>query len=354
MILGVCGTAEAVPRCKTFANLGGYEFFRSLKEPAVGRLPFSSCQYRDLREIACNLLRRDKRLNRGEMRWGMNARLLTRRGGHPIGLARPAGTGRAGLATYAGAPLSRLCDNRATGRSIHRTFPAQGEVTMQSPTEPAPTRSAKRTLPAVLLSVALHASVLAFVLLLGKAARTKLIEPTHSQTMALLKTAGGSHAVRIPLPAMEFAAHSRNPTPDPEATKKTILPVERTHPKMSGGGAPKTPHAGDGSAQALRGNGSDADDATPAFPIFSPHPPVTDRSLLPPSEAKIVVDVNVDALGQVISETLVKGMGNKLDQIVLDTAKTWRFQPAKVNGKPVASQAELIFPFTPAYPITVS
>ena len=170
----------------------------------------------------------------------------------------------------------------------------------------------------------------------------------------MLEVAGGSHKVRVPLPAMDFAAHIRTPNADPEASAKTILPVEPTHLKMTGGGAPKAPHAGDGSGPALRGVGSDAEDAVPAFPIFGPHPPVSDRSLLPAQEKKIVVDVKLDALGQVLSETLVKGMGNELDRIVLDTARTWRFQPATVNGKPVPSEAELIFPFGPGYPITVS
>ncbi|MFZ0742804.1 MAG: TonB family protein, partial [Terracidiphilus sp.] len=217
---------------------------------------------------------------------------------------------------------------------------------MKSPNEPARPHRAKRSLSAVVLSVAVHLGVLAFALLLGTAARTRLMEPAPVQKVALLEIAGGSHAVRVPLPAMDFAAHTRNPTTDQEATRKTILPVEQTHPKMYGGGAPKAPHAGDGSGSAFEGNGSDAEDLIPAFPIFSPHPPVTDRSLLPAKEKKIVVDVDVDALGQVVSETLVKGMGNKLDEIVLETAKTWRFQPAKVNGKPVASEAELIFPFS--------
>lgn len=221
-------------------------------------------------------------------------------------------------------------------------------------TQPTPIQQAKRRLSAVLLSVALHGSVLAFVLMVGTAARTRVIEPSPLKALALVETAGGSHAVKMPLPAIEFAAHTRKPTPEPEATKKTILPVEQTHPKMSGGGAPKTPHADDGSGQALRGNGSDAEDARPAFPVFSPHPPVTDRSLLPATEDKIVVDVKLDALGQVVSETLVKRMGTKLDKIVLDIVWTWRFQPATVNGKPVPSEAELIFPFNQSYPITTS
>jgi protein TonB len=222
----------------------------------------------------------------------------------------------------------------------------------QAPAKQTPAQLTKRDFQAVLLSVALHGSVLGLVLVVGTAVRTKVVQPPSSRMMALMQTAGGSHAVKIELPAKDFAAHTRETAPDPEATKKTMIPVEKTHPRMAGGGAPKTPHAGDGPGQALRGNGSDAEEVHPAFPIFSPHPPVTDRSLLPATEEKVVVDVKVDALGQVVSETLVKGVSAKLDRLCLDIVKTWRFQPATVNGKPVASEAELIFPFTPSYPIT--
>jgi len=235
---------------------------------------------------------------------------------------------------------------------------------MQSPTEPAPAKTttnelapipqAKRRTSAILFSVAMHGGVLVLVLLAGREAGKRLIQPSTFQKMALVKVAGGSHAVKFPLPPMDRSAKIHDPDKSPEVTRKTILPVEQTHPKVSGGGAPVSPHNGDGSGQAMTGNGSDAEDARPAFPVFSPHPPVNDRSLLPTTEQKIVVDVKLDAQGQVMSETLVKGMGNRLDQIVLDIARTWRFQPATVNGKPVPSEAELIFPFNSSYPITES
>ena len=234
--------------------------------------------------------------------------------------------------------------------------PAPNRPDLNGPTlkGPTPNRRPKRSTPAVLLSVALHLGVVAFALMLGTAARIRVIEPTSFRKLALLETAGSAHKVKFPLPPMDFAAHTRRPTKDTEASGKTLLPVEAIHPKKTGGGAPKAPHAGDGAGRALRGNGSDAEDAVPAFPIFGPHPPVSDRSLLPAQEKKIVVDVKLDALGQVLSETLVKGMGNKLDEIVLATAKTWRFQPATLNGTAVPSEAELIFPFGPGYPITGS
>lgn len=217
-----------------------------------------------------------------------------------------------------------------------------------------PAERTQRRLSSILLSLFLHSSVLALALLVASATRGRLVQPTTRQTMALLEVAGTSHAIPVHLPPMDFAAHTRTPTHDPEATRKTILPVEPTPRKMSGGGTPPKPHAGDGSGSATAGNGSDAQDVTPAFPTFSPRPPVTDRALLPATEQKIVVDVDLDAGGLVLRETLVKGLGGPLDQIVLDTVRTWRFQPATVNGKPVPSQDELIFPFDPAYPITDS
>src|ERR1035441_9518065 len=106
---------------------------------------------------------------------------------------------------------------------MHRTYwaywtwRAQGEVTMQSRTEPdqafwVPIQRAKRRLPAVLLSVALHLSVLALVVLLGRAARTRLIEPTHFQRLAMLEVAGGSHKVRFRCPRWISQRISARPT----------------------------------------------------------------------------------------------------------------------------------------------
>jgi TonB family protein len=242
--------------------------------------------------------------------------------------------------------------------------PSEPELNQLTPKEPSlvapsnplvPALPAKRRASAVLLSVAMHGSLLALVVLAGEVARHRFIaQPTTFQAMAMVKVAGGSHAIKFPLPPMDEAAKIHDPDKSPDVTRKTILPVEQPHPKVSGGGAPTLAHKSNGSGHALAGNGGDDIDARPAFPVFSPHPPVNDRSLLPATEQKIVVDVKLDELGQVVSETLVKGMGNRLDQIVLDIARTWRFQPATVNGKPIASEAELIFPFNSSYPITGS
>jgi TonB family protein len=207
---------------------------------------------------------------------------------------------------------------------------------------------------AVVASAMLHGTFLLLALISIPFFKSRSIAPVRYLRVAQIEIAGGSHAVRIKLPPMPTAARTKTPARNDEAINKTILPVNPSPLKKSGGGAPPLPHTGNGAGPAPAGNGSDAQDIHPAFPIFSPRPPVTDRALLPNAEKKIVVDVHLDTLGAVVGETLVKGMGNQLDQVVLETVKTWRFQPATIDGKPVPTDAELIFPFNRDYPITVS
>lgn len=91
------------------------------------------------------------------------------------------------------------------------------------------------------------------------------------------------------------------------------------------------------------GAGDGNQNATPAFPLYSPSPHL-DRSLLPKTDENVVVDVNVSAMGEVLDEKLVHGLGNSVDQVILDTVKSWKFHPATVDGNAVASVAELVFP----------
>lgn len=218
----------------------------------------------------------------------------------------------------------------------------------------SPAKSPNHPLRALVISLGFHGVFFVIVFLFGARATIKIVPIGPPQLVARISQSGGSHAIRITLPASQFAAHIRTPDADAASSKKTILPMQVPPVKKSGGGSPKDPHHGDGSGKTVFGNGSESEDVYPAFPVFSPHPPVSDRSLLPSSPQKIVVDVVVDASGQVVGEKLVKGMGTRLDQIVLETVRTWRFQPATINGKPVSTEAELIFPFNLDYPIAES
>lgn len=210
------------------------------------------------------------------------------------------------------------------------------------------------TLRAVIVSLGMHGAFFACVVLFGARARVLLVHEVRPQRVADLAMAGGSHRIRIVLPTAEMSAHVKDPDAHAESSKKTIIPIPQPEQPKSGGGSTRNPHHGDGTGKAMRGNGADMLDMTPAFPVYSPHPPIHDRALLPPTAEKIVIDVDLDEAGSVVKETLVKGLGNPLDQIVLGIVKTWRFQPAKIDGKPVASQAEVIFPLDRNYPVADS
>ena len=98
------------------------------------------------------------------------------------------------------------------------------------------------------------------------------------------------------------------------------------------------------------GTGTGTESAEPAFPVYYPTPVVSDRSLLPVVERKVIVNVTISAQGDVTDEKLVEGIGNGLDALVLATVKSWRFQPATLNGTATASVEELVFPFNRDYP----
>lgn len=212
---------------------------------------------------------------------------------------------------------------------------------------------ASRSRSAVLVSFGTHAAVLALCLA-GATARVKLhpVPAAKVGYLASLQIAGGSHRLSIPSFEAPNTSKAEKAEHVQQAEHKIINPNKPAHKEKETPSALPMDSAGKGTGTAAAGNGADAQNATPAFPVFSPKPPVADRALLPAEEQHIVVDVNVSETGDVTGLTLVKGMGNALDQIVLDTVKNWRFHPATVNGNPVASEAELIFPFNPSYPIT--
>ena len=161
-------------------------------------------------------------------------------------------------------------------------------------------------------------------------------------------------------PAMLFIPGGSNhvkPSPKPNGRKVPPPPPKQNPPTDLAVNTPPAPpvgHLPSAQHEPVPGNGNDAQSADPAFPVFSPRPPVTDRTLLPSFNQQVIVDVKVSAAGDVLEATLVKGIGNPLDQIVLSTVKTWRFHPATINGNAVPTEDELIFPFDQSYPIAES
>ena len=206
----------------------------------------------------------------------------------------------------------------------------------------------RRSGPAVALSLAAHGALLALLVWATVSARVRVVAPEQQRRFASIEVAGAARHARVLLPA----APRPMDIPAPKLFAKFAQPRPLPQAKQVAGRPEATRRDARGKGAAASGIGSDAEDASPAFPVYSPKPPVTDRSLLPASEQKIVVDVKLNELGEVVDEKMVRGLGNRLDQVAMDVVKTWRFQPATLNGKPVASEAEVIFPFNQSYPLS--
>jgi protein TonB len=75
------------------------------------------------------------------------------------------------------------------------------------------------------------------------------------------------------------------------------------------------------------------------------HPaPKPDLSTLPRGTAgNVIVDVVIDTDGKIADVKIASGLGHGIDESVLATVQQWTFQPATKDGKPVASEQELLF-----------
>ena len=191
------------------------------------------------------------------------------------------------------------------------------------------------------ISIAAHGVLL--VLLIAAARHAWQVRPVVGR--------GGEHSAVLywddSIGAGSARTHSKQKTSPAKTPRSLPITPEKKQP------ASKTPEAAQDEAASAAGSstaqsqnsgmGDGMQNATPAFPVYSPSPHL-DRSLLPRTDENVVVDVNVSALGDVLDEKLVRGLGNSVDQIILETVRNWKFHPATVDGAAVASVAELVFP----------
>lgn len=182
-------------------------------------------------------------------------------------------------------------------------------------------------------SIAAHIAVFSLLLFAGHHAWKVRTAQVRGSQHTILYWKGAAYNIRNP-PKKILTRQKSNKA---RAKRPETAPASQPQSEQSTG------------ANSFAGSQTGSEDITPAFPIFSPSPHVADRSLLPDTNRNVVVDVNVSAQGEVLDEKLVQGLGNSLDQVILDTVKSWKFHPANSNGTAVASVAELIFPLSPKW-----
>ncbi len=82
-----------------------------------------------------------------------------------------------------------------------------------------------------------------------------------------------------------------------------------------------------------------------AYPTVYPDPPV-DRTELPRDlVGDVVIEVTIDSTGNVVETKIVQAIGHGIDEKIESTLRRWHYQPATLDGTPVASRHDVHFHF---------
>lgn len=79
--------------------------------------------------------------------------------------------------------------------------------------------------------------------------------------------------------------------------------------------------------------------------LFSPLPTYTAAARRARLEGRVLLEAVIDEHGVVTAARIVKGLGLGLDQSALATVSTWRFAPARRQGRPIAVIYNLMIHF---------
>jgi TonB family protein len=84
-----------------------------------------------------------------------------------------------------------------------------------------------------------------------------------------------------------------------------------------------------------------APSAEVAYPSFSPEPPYPPQAL---AAGVVLIEASVDTTGRVAAARVISS-SPAFDQVALDTARKWRFKPARIKGHASSSYVYLVFGF---------
>jgi TonB family protein len=79
--------------------------------------------------------------------------------------------------------------------------------------------------------------------------------------------------------------------------------------------------------------------------IYAPEPEFSEEARIKKFQGEVTLLVTIGTDGRARNLTVVRSLGMGLDQKALDAVRTWRFDPARKDGRPVAVQMNIIVNF---------
>jgi periplasmic protein TonB len=184
---------------------------------------------------------------------------------------------------------------------------------------------------AVIVSVAAHLALLAAIVFHNP----KAIEISP----AWLAHGDGSHTYKLvyfPLQANKQRPKPKTQKPAPEPQPSPVIADAEASDHNSHAGSP----LGTMIDGPITGH-----EVHVAYPTVYPDPPV-DRAELPRDlVGDVVIEVTIDSAGNVVETKIVQAIGHGIDEKIEATLRRWHYQPATLDGTPVASRHDVHFHF---------
>src|SRR5438874_9152905 len=86
-------------------------------------------------------------------------------------------------------------------------------------------------------------------------------------------------------------------------------------------------------------------EAAPALPIVFPDPAIYPWQLARGLQGDVIVEVTIDAAGNVTETRVLQSLQQDIDEKVIATLRNWRFKPATVDGVAISSRQDVHFHF---------
>jgi periplasmic protein TonB len=180
------------------------------------------------------------------------------------------------------------------------------------------------------------------------AAREQLTPPIVMQSMARPRLAAAITVIAPP----DFAVPKTQQIGDP----LSALAAPSNGPGVAGGiggnvgggvggdrgGFGRGPASGNGCCGDVYGVGNGV--SMPRA-IYAPEPEFSEEARIAKFQGEVTLLVTIGTDGRARNLTVVRSVGMGLDQKAIDAVRTWRFDPAKKDGRPVAVQMNIIVNF---------
>ena len=242
-----------------------------------------------------------------------------------------------------------------------------GQIAIRPPELDEPARRLLFVIPAAIAIWAILLSGFSLILMRTKAPPAEM-KPIEARLVEIPPAVGGlqgnggavhpaapaiPHPKPVPVVKPHPLAHPKKVAPLPPVIrspygteKSTEAPGVEEKPGAGAGSATESGASSSGSGTGEGSGGGIGTDTTGARAIYAPTPVIPDdlREDVMQTEAVARFNVSFDGISEV---TLEKPTSSpRLNQVLLDTLKQWKFFPAVKNGVAIASTFEVRIPIT--------